>query len=81
MMNIFGIFFLSFFSFRKTIITIKFATIPTDAMVADKIIITPTVCKDPLIEFRVGISVIFEILTKGFGIVEIRMAIVEVDTC
>ena len=67
MMNIFGIFCLRFLSFRKTTITVKFATIPTDAIIADTIITMSSICEDPLIESIMGISVALELFGKKNG--------------
>ena len=58
MINIFGIFFLNFLAFKKTIITLKFAKIPTDAIIVDKIMTICSICEeDLLIESFIWISV------------------------
>ena len=63
MINIFGIFFLSFLSLRKTTITVKLATIPTDAITIEAINTTRSICEgDPLIESIMGILSPSEIL-------------------
>ena len=68
MMNIFGIFFLSFLSLRKTIITVKFATIPIDAITVDTIMTMSSIIEDPFIESVVDISVALEIFSKELGV-------------
>ena len=78
MMNIFGIFFRSVLSFIKTTITVKFATIPTDAIIADTIITISSICEDSLIESIMGISVALELLRKEKGM-EIIPGILEED--
>ena len=48
MIKIFGILHLSFLSLRKTIITVKFATIPTDAITVDTIMTMSSIIEDSL---------------------------------
>ena len=55
MINIFGIFFRSLLSFMKTMITMPFPIIPTEAIIVDKITIISTFFLVPLAEFIVSI--------------------------
>ena len=71
MINIFGIFFRSFLLFKNTIITVRLATIPTDAIIVDKIMTMSKFWGLSLRENNVEISVAFEIFRKWLGIVEI----------
>lgn len=64
MIKIFGILHLSFLSLRKTIITVKFATIPTDAITVDTIMTMSSIIEDSFIESIMGISVALEIFRK-----------------
>ena len=64
MIKIFGILHLSVLSLRKTIITVKFATIPTDAITVDTIMTMSSIIEDSFIESIMGISVALEIFRK-----------------